>query len=59
MGPDAAKSVMIKLGAEDLNTYIGIFESSKIIYDVNDRIKGDLKSASWLLLKTASISGSP
>ena len=30
-------------GAEDLNTYIGIFESAKIIYEVNDRIKGDLK----------------
>ena len=30
-------------GAEDLNTYIGIFESAKIIYDVNNRIEGDLK----------------
>lgn len=29
--------------AEDLNTYIGIFESSKIINDVNSRIVGDLK----------------
>ena len=29
--------------AEDLNTYIGIFESSKIIYEVNKRIEGDLK----------------
>ena len=29
--------------AEDLNTYIGIFESAKIIYEVNDRIQGDLK----------------
>lgn len=29
--------------AEDLNTYIGIFESGKIINEVNSRIVGDLK----------------